>query len=364
MKKFTFTFVVATLVAFSSFLLTGCGNKTESEICDEVESGVVLVLNCSYYEFVLPNEESLYFTSYDSEEGIKGLATDEDSVEYSISYGTGFFITEDGMIATNAHVVASTDNESDINSGMKDIFDALKLVVAAQYADYYEKYEKAEELANEARYSDEYSASDYQYICSIRDALKNELDDLASTYQELDDINVRDCNIIYHNAISVAFNDTYVTGFSDFEKCVIRKCDDEHDVAIIQLKDKHTPEGRNVFYVPYENPLKNYSFSDKMTRTFGDDKNEKLVMIGFNYGPILALTDDGIRCQHTSGSISQESSSHLMYSIPALHGSSGSPVLNMSGELVAVNFAGLSTTQSFTYGVYVKHLRNLMDEIE
>ena len=94
MKKSNFTFFVATLVAFSLFLLTGCNNKTESEICDEVESGVVLVLNRSYYEFELPNGESLYFTSYDSEDGIQGLATDEDSVECSISYGTGFFVSD------------------------------------------------------------------------------------------------------------------------------------------------------------------------------------------------------------------------------------------------------------------------------
>lgn len=65
-----------------------------------------------------------------------------------------------------------------------------------------------------------------------------------------------------------------------------------------------------------------------------------------------------------TGSISQESSAHLMYSIPALHGSSGSPVINMASELVAVNYAGLSTTQSFTYGVYVRHLRELMDELD
>lgn len=363
MKKGVFTFSMATLIAVCLFL-TGCGNKTESEVVGEVESGVVLVLNRSYYEFKLPNGESLYFTSYDSEDGIQGLATEEDSVQYAVSYGTGFFISDDGKIATNAHVITSTDDASDINSAMSDVFKAIKYIIAQQYYDYTNKYEQACSLASEAYYDNSVSVADYQYICSIRDALKSEMDDMVSSFNQLDNINVRDCDVIYHNVISVAFNDTYVTDFSDFEKCVIKKSDVEHDVAIIQLKDKHTPDGRNVFYVPYENPLEEYSFSDKMSRTFGDDKNEKLVMIGFNYGPVLALTDDGIRCQHTSGSISQESSSHLMYSIPALHGSSGSPVINMAGELVAVNYAGLSTTQSFTYGVYVRHLRELMDELD
>lgn len=51
-----------------------------------------------------------------------------------------------------------------------------------------------------------------------------------------------------------------------------------------------------------------------------------------------------------------------MYSIPALPGSSGSPVVNMKGELVAVNYAGLNGTQNFNYGIRIKYLRDLLDK--
>jgi V8-like Glu-specific endopeptidase len=92
---------------------------------------------------------------------------------------------------------------------------------------------------------------------------------------------------------------------------------------------------------------------------FYPDKNDKLTMIGFNLGPALALTEEGILSQCTSGMISQERENCYMYSIPSLHGSSGAPVLNQKGELVAINFAGLSATQNFNYGIKVKYLSEL-----
>ena len=99
-----------------------------------------------------------------------------------------------------------------------------------------------------------------------------------------------------------------------------------------------------------------------MTKKVGEDKNSKLFMTSFNLGPTLALTKEGIKSQFNSGSISQRTSERLMYSIPALAGSSGSPVVNLQGQLVAINFAGLNGTQSFNYGIRVKYLKNLIDK--
>ena len=86
-------------------------------------------------------------------------------------------------------------------------------------------------------------------------------------------------------------------------------------------------------------------------------------MISFNLGPQLALTTEGIKSQINLGNISQKTDEQLLYSIPSLPGSSGSPVVNEQGELVAVNFAGLSTTQSFNYGIRVKFLYSLLQSL-
>lgn len=85
-------------------------------------------------------------------------------------------------------------------------------------------------------------------------------------------------------------------------------------------------------------------------------------MSSFNLGPTLALTKEGVKSQFNTGSVSQQTPDRIMYSIPTLPGSSGSPVINLKEELVAINYAGLNGTQNFNYGIRVKHLRNLMEK--
>ena len=184
----------------------------------------------------------------------------------------------------------------------------------------------------------------------------------AETYNGLDEIKASESEIKYHNKISIAYNDTYVTSTSDFVSCVTTKIDAEHDLAILQLKDKKTPEGKYIYTISDEDPLETYDWKENLTKKFGEDKNSKLFMTSFNLGPTLALTKEGIKSQFNSGSISQRTSERLMYSIPALPGSSGSPVVNLQGQLVAINFAGLNGTQSFNYGIRVKYLKNLIDK--
>ena len=75
---------------------------------------------------------------------------------------------------------------------------------------------------------------------------------------------------------------------------------------------------------------------------------------------LLTALESGQAADVITTRISQRTDDRLMYSIPALPGSSGSPVVNLRGQLVAINYAGINTTQSFNYGIRVKHLRNLI----
>ena len=360
MKK---RFMKKNLLVFALLvLLVSCGNKSDEQIEKEIISGVVLVQNKSYYEVVLSDGESIYFSTFDDEEGVKGIAMEEDSVEVVTSYGTGFFVSEDGKIATNAHVVSNMVSDKDVNKSVSSLISKLKKLFLNLYNESNEKYEKAVVYYNYANTSDEVSYEEFYKIRDYRDAIKKERDEYAEYYNGLDEIRASDSEIKYHNEVSIAYNDTYVTNTMDFISCVVTKTDSEHDLAILQIKDKKTPEGKYIFSVEDEDSLEKYTWKEELTKKINEDKNSKLFMTSFNLGPKLALTKDGIKSQFNHGSISQKTDERIMYSIPALPGSSGSPVVNLQGQLVAVNFAGLNGTQSFNYGIRVKYLKNLLNK--
>lgn len=354
--------IITFITCMICMITTSCGNKSEQDIEKEISSGVVLVQNQSYYEVDLSNGEKIFFSNYDEQDGIKGIATEEDSVEVVTSFGTGFFISKDGQIVTNAHVVSNTIADKDVTKSVSKIVDALKKITLAMYNEYTEKYEAVVQAYNYANYSDDFSYEEFYKIRDIKDALDEKRREYAETYNGLDEINARDSEIKYHNKISIAYNDTYVTSTTDFVSCVLTKIDSEHDLAILQLKDKKTPDGKYVFAVSNEDPLEDYDWKENLIKKVGEDKNSKLFMTSFNLGPTLALTKEGIKSQFNSGSISQRTNERIMYSIPTLPGSSGSPVVNLQGQLVAINYAGLNGTQNFNYGIRVKYLKNLIEE--
>lgn len=356
MKKILF-FLICSIVVFSS-----CSNPSEKEIEEMTSPGVVLVQNQSYYEVVLSNGESLFFTGFDDDGDIEGLEFSEDSVKVATSYGTGFFISEEGQIATNAHVVSNMLADKEVNKSVSKVLESLKTLLVLVYKQTRDEYDEAEAAYNYANYSDDVSLDTFYKIKAYKESIEEKLSNYQTIYREIDNIRASDSEIKYHNEISIAYNNTFVTNTKDFISCVVTKTDPEHDLAIVQLKDKKTPEDKYIFEVPEEDPLETYSFMENLTTKFSDDKNSKLFMSSFNLGPTLALTKEGVKSQFNNGSISQKTSDRLMYSIPTLPGSSGSPVVNHMGQLVAINYAGLNGTQNFNYGIRVKHLRNLMEK--
>ena len=261
---------------------------TSMELEENYGSGVVLILNSSYFSATRADGRQVYFT-FNEEEGVSQPYLNLEDVEAQHSSGTGFFVSSNGEIATNNHVITQ----------------------------------------------------------SLPDEIINELQKYVS-------------NIICHSSISIAYNNSDLSSDKDLVKCNVVSSDKEHDLAIIQLESKKTPSAKHIFQVENEDPIESYSFIESISKDFGNDKNEKITMIGFNWGPDVAYTSHGIKAQCTTGSISQLDDDVIMYSIPTLSGSSGSPVLNQNGELIAINFAKLSSTQSFNYGVKSKYLSDLL----
>ena len=200
------------------------------------------------------------------------------------------------------------------------------------------------------------SGSDYDQ------ALKQRLYELSRQYEEaqnyisqLKRISASQIAVRCHSKIGIAYNDSYVTGPSDFKPCTVEKeSEDENvDLALIRIADAVTPEGAAIFPtgVDTKGNIKETS-ADKLTL------DQQLYLIGYNQGIALASTTEGIKAQLTSGKISQKPDNYrLLYTIPILQGSSGSPVVNSYGDLVAVNFAAVSGTQSFNFGIPIHQIR-------
>lgn len=345
-----------------TLLTVSCGNKREGDIEKDMASGVVLVQNRGFYEVALSNGESLYFSGFDDGGRLKGLTVYRDSVESLSSYGTGFFISTKGEIVTNAHVVSGEIGENGEGKSEEKTLTALKDALTARYYALDAQLGRAEQYYRYVNYTQEAGYEEFYKVKALCYALRAERDKCRAYYIAVGMIKAGDNAIKYHNTVSVAYNNAYVKSAEDFLPCAIKKKDAEHDIAIIQLESKTTPEGKYIFEVPDDDPLESYSLKEKVVSRVGDDKNDRVFMTSFNFGPALAITKDGVRSQFNSGTISQRTRERLLYSIPALPGSSGSPVVNHEGQLVAINYAGLNGTQGFNYGVRVKHLRNLLEK--
>ena len=318
----------------------------------------MLILNQYYYEVKLPNGKIIYFSDYDGE-NLVNLTADEEEIKKnkSMSFGTGFFISQTGEILTNRHVAAPSIDNSAVKGKVKDLVKAITELINFVQEDLISQYNALEEQKDACWYLDYWGniIKDEAQISSINQQqvqLVNQFEENMQTITTLKETDFSELLTRCISELGIAYNDTYVTSPADFKPCVlIRESQDKDtDLALLQLKDKVTPEKCYVFELPEETE------ENKL------EINEHVAMISYNAGIQLSNTAVGIQAQLNTGNISQQNDGvKVMYSIPALQGSSGSPVINEYGELVAVNFAGLTGTQSYNFGIVTKRIKKFVN---
>lgn len=321
------------------FALTACQHRMNSEeINNKVSSGVVLILNTYYYSVTLPSGEDLYFIDVDRNGNLVGLTDDAEKAEANASgsSGTGFFISDDGLIMTNRHVAYPQVSADDVHRFLKGLKRSLKEV-------YREKM---------IQLSKQFYA--YEGQPTMQTQIVQQYKSYEAAAENIDDMDMNEADIKTHTDLYVLYNGEHFIKLDDLHPCNLLAYSNEDDVdlAIIQLEDATTPEDAYIFQLREE----------------ADDKpltlDQKLYMIGFNRGFTIGKISSGeIHSQIYSGNITQKSDgTSILYSIPALHGSSGSPVVDEYGNLVAVNFAGYDSTQGFNYGISSKKIRQFLKE--
>ena len=365
------------LSLFAIVSLVACDSaKTSDQILMECGSGVVMVANQFYYKITLPTGKVWYFTGFDADGDLENWTMDLAEIQKNkkMITGTGFLISKDGKILTNRHVAAPSITLSDTKKSVRSLLNSMAEMVRMEMGS---MSERCDELENEKRscYSyNEYDGNFYvdneklQEIEQEQAELKEAYDGDSEIKNSIKTLDLSELKVEPVCEIGIAYNNTFVTKISDFIPCVVTSVSNKEnvDLAMLQLKNKQSPEGKFIFAVSEED--EEQGLIDKVKGIFASsDKDElqteqKLYMIGFNAGFSLSNTSQGIKAQITSGTISQKpDNDKIMYTIPSLPGSSGSPVVNEYGKLVAVNFAGVTGTQSFNYGIQVKRVRQFVN---
>ena len=377
--------------------MVACTSKknsyTQEQLYEQTSSGVVLIQNTYYYKITLSNN-GFYSTNYvfsklqDGE--LKNISytisnnfNEVNDTIKSTAFGTGFIISPRGTIVTNSHVINPTINKALIYQAL---IRYLKKQIDYCNQQLEETRNHLEIFEREIRDNKRLDSQGYAMMMEGIQSSRKWIDTFTKYRNNcIRDLSLSNFDVELCSEIKIAYNGSHITSSTDLIDCFVVKDVPNYDLGIIQIADgsnfwnvcklgeapKWSYEQMEVGWNNIHNagtiswftiPQDKYIFNLYNNETHNDEEI-KLYMIGFNQGPTLALTNDGIKAQITQGYISQNTDGiKIMYSIPALQGSSGSPVVNQYGELVAINFAGINNTQGFNYGIRVERLREIVND--
>lgn len=367
-KAWLFAFVLC-------LLLFSCTSTPPSadELYKEEASGVALVLNKFYYDVQLPNGNHIYFSGISNDGSLDNLTDDVNEIRAHCGYltGTAFFIRTDGTLLTNRHVAQPTIDENQVKQSLNAIVQYVRSLYDGKLEELKEQYAVLEQQKQNCYTVDDWGEYTYdtntaQQITFQQQQLSSQYDELLEVRNGLADLSVQNIRIKPVCSLGIAYNDSYVSNEADFlqkNPCRIVRVeqDPSTDLAMIQLNSGTTPSKSYVFSVEKNRGQGIASlFGGKKT----DEKlkiNQQLYMIGYNAGIDLANTRRGIKVQMTGGSVTQlPDGERILYSIPTVQGSSGSPVVDEEGNLVGVNFAKLNGSDNFNFGIPIEKVRRFV----
>ena len=248
------------------------------------------------------------------------------TVQTSGGSGSGFFVTDDGYIITNRHVVrpATSSQWKDAEEGLeeyKDKLDSFKFDIREDeesLADQKRTVDENREYMESTRSSD---SERKRYERYVKRYLKNKERHEANVaqYRKLErEYRKRKSEFGFNSSMS-NFSRKFTIVLKDGKKLKARliKISKNKDLALLKLDNYSTP-----FL-----PLSNNRYPRQGTRVFA-------------IGSPLGITDS-----LTSGIVTKSSKDHLFTDTQILPGNSGGPLIDTDGKVLGVNTAVVAKSQ-------------------
>jgi pSer/pThr/pTyr-binding forkhead associated (FHA) protein/V8-like Glu-specific endopeptidase len=242
------------------------------------------------------------------------------------SMGTGFFVSDNGKIATTRHLIEpwdeiAPDMEEKIKSYMTYVLNTIQ---------------------NTQEYDDLVDGKITHYIRSNPGRVRN------SRIKSIQGKTV---------TLRAGFYNKYYESLERFEPCKVLKASTEKeiDLAILQINDKALPPSVKKLI-----DVSNAEAEEKRLRV-----GDRLTTIGYPAGTALNYRpdEDGLKPIIKSGNLQRDLSAYSFdINVELLGGSSGSPVFNERKQLVGVINSGYTGSSTFGKGILAKHIRKLLDE--
>ena len=340
--KVVAAFVLVAGLGFGAYKILFPDNEmSPQQIYDRYNSSIVMLKGIYHYELTIGDldidefnaiSESLLGTSLpkkllpsgdDSFTRVDNISTkrlveliDESSKGKGMYTGTGFFISNDGKLVTNLHIVKpwlGFKKDDNVELKLQGIMEKYFSLIVGQLV----------------RKSSKFSVFN-AYLSKVE--VKGVLDNIA---------------LIPQGEIFDAEN---------FIKCKVLSAEGEtleNDIALIQMVRKHLPD--NCTYVNVQDSM---AVNEDVF-----EAGNRISTVGFPMPSVTQKYDseDGIQVLLHSGSISQKGDQYsFICDATSAGGASGSPIFSNKGFLIGVLHAGTGT-KNFTYGIKAKHVKEMID---